>query len=146
MNTIHNLLLCFFLVLFVSCGSEDPETMIPYIEGYWEIKEVTLDDGSVKSFRVNTTIDYIERTDREGFRKKLQPNLDGSFRTSNLAESFTLSISEDSLRMHYTTPYDSWTETVLQAEDSLLQVLNRDGKIYTYQKFRTFSNKLEINE
>ncbi|MAT90490.1 MAG: hypothetical protein CMC35_07335 [Flavobacteriaceae bacterium] len=139
----HKLLYCLFCVLLVSCGSEDPETMIPYLEGYWEIKEVTLDDGSVKEFRVNTTIDYIEVTDREGFRKKLQPNLDGSFRTSNLVEYFKITVSEDSLQMHYATPYDEWTETVIHAEDSLIQVLNHDGKMYTYKKFRTFSSMQE---
>ena len=44
---------------------------------------------------------------------------------------------------NYATPYDEWTETVIHAEDSLIQVLNHDGKMYTYKKFRAFSSMQE---
>ena len=55
------------------------------------------------------------------------------------AEKFAIKIEEDSLRLYYETPFDSWKETVLAATDSVLKIINRDEKVYTYTKFQKFN-------
>ncbi len=130
-----------FLSLFVliSCGRQDPSLQIEKLNGYWEIKSVAMPNGDKRDFGISTTIDFIEVTGDRGVRKKVTPKLDGSFLVNNSAEKFTLKIEEDSLRMYYETPFDSWKETVMQVEDSLLKVKNRDQKIYSYKRFSTFN-------
>ena len=124
-----------------SCAKQDPSEQIKHLSGYWTIEKVQLKDGIEKNFSISSTIDFIEVKGNEGVRKKVQPRLDGTFLTSNKAETFELKIENDSLRLYYTTPFDSWKETVLRAKDSSLVVLNRDGKTYFYKKFAPFNFK-----
>ena len=128
-------LLC---TLFLSCG-QDPNDQKTHLAGYWVIEKAEMPDGTEKLFQLSTTIDFIEVTGDSGVRKKVQPKIDGSFLTNDAAEKFNLKVENDSLHMYYETPFDSWKETVLQARDSVLVVLNRDGKIYSYRKFAGFS-------
>ncbi len=95
-------------------------------------------DGEKKEFNINTVVDFIEIKGDSGMRTKVSPKFDGSFTTNGVTENFTLKIEEDSLRMYYKTPFDEWKETVIEAKDSTLTVINRDYKIYTYSKFKKF--------
>jgi hypothetical protein len=132
----------FFLYLFVplliSCLGADPDEQKTKLGGYWVIEKVEMPDGTEKLFQLSSAIDFIEVTGDSGVRKKVQPKVDGSFLVNDSAERFDLKIENDSLHMYYKTPYDSWKETVLQARDSVLVVLNQDRKVYTYSKFSGF--------
>ncbi|GAB5399742.1 MAG: hypothetical protein Aureis2KO_13270 [Aureisphaera sp.] len=130
------ILISMLFIVCLSCKRQAPEDHIPNLQGYWEIEQVILSDGSVRNFEINTLIDYIEVQGDSGARKKLAPKLDGSFRTTKVSEKFYLKTDADSLRLHYKTPFSEWTETVLKSGDSLLQVRNEDGKIYTYKRFK----------
>lgn len=134
MNFKYLLLILPFLLLN-SCA-RNPETYIEHLEGYWEIKEVTLADGSKKEYTYNDTIDYIEVTDSSnGFRMKLKPAFDGTFETSKDSEQFTIKIENDSLNLYYKTPFDSWKETVLLATEDQLKVINKNKAVFLYKKF-----------
>lgn len=126
------------IVLFSSCGKQDIVINKENLNGYWTIEKVVLTNGNEKKFQMSTTVDFIEVNGNAGVRKKMQPRLDGTFITNNDAETFQLKVEDDSLRMYYKTPYDSWKETVLKAKDSSLVVLNSDGKTYFYKKFEKF--------
>lgn len=134
---IVSIAICVFFLF--SCQNNDPQEQKSKLSGYWEIKSVTFPDGVEKNYSISTTIDYIEVKNDSGIRKKVAPKLDGTFTTSNDFEKFVLKIEEDSLRLYYSTPFDSWKETVILAKDSILKVKNRDAKVYTYKKFRKFS-------
>ncbi len=129
------------IIIASSCAKQDPKDQIQYIGGYWSIEKAVLEDGTEKEFAISTTIDFIEINGNAGIRKKVQPKLDGTFQTSNKAETFELKIENDSLRFYYKTPFDSWKETVIKAKDSSLVVLNREGKTYFYKKFVKFDFK-----
>ena len=129
-------------LLVISCAKPDPESQKQFLSGYWEIENVTLADGTEKTYNVNTDIDYISITGDSGTRKKMKPQLDGSFITNQAAEEFTLTIENKKLRLNYKTPYSSWQETILEAEDSVMVVENQDGTIYKYKKFRGFDLNL----
>ncbi|MFL0353766.1 hypothetical protein [Xanthomarina sp. GH4-25] len=120
---------------FNSC-SKNPETFINHLDGYWEIEEVTLADGTKKSYTYNDTVDYIEVNDSLiGFRVKLKPIFDGSFETSKDSEQFTIKIENDSLNLYYKTPFDNWKETVLLATEDQLKVVNKNKAVFLYKKF-----------
>lgn len=125
------------LLLFIVFGcSQDPNTFIPHLTGYWEIEEVTLANGTKKEYSYNDTIDYIEITDSlKGFRTKLKPNLSGSYETSTDRERIDLKIANDSLHLMYTTPYASWKETVLNANKVQLLIVNANKDMYLYKRY-----------
>ena len=119
----------------ISCKINSND-FINHIEGYWEIESVTLKDGTKKDYNYNNTIDFILITDSlTGFRKKLKPNFQGTFETSNQAETFVIKIENDSLNVYYKTAFDNWKETILLATDKHLQVINKNHIIYTYKRY-----------
>ena len=124
------------ICLFIFSCSENPETYIEHLNGYWEIEEVTLANGSVKQYQFNETIDYISINDSlKGFRKKLKPGINDTYFTSDDAEALVLKIENDSLHIYYTTPYAEWKESVLEATPSLLKVVNQRKDIYLYKRY-----------
>ena len=126
-------------MLLWSCAQQDPSEMKQNLAGYWEIEKVEFPDGTIKEFRMNGFIDYIEVTGDSGVRKKVAPKLDGSFEVNKAAEKFFLKIENDSLNVYYTTPYNKWKETVLMARDSSMLIINDENKRYHYKKFRSFN-------
>jgi hypothetical protein len=134
MKNLHLYILLFTTIL-TSC-SKNPETLIPHLTGYWEIDEVTLADGTKRDFNYNAMIDYISVSDSlVGFRKKLKPNFDGSFTTSEDAENLRIIIENDSLFIQYKTPYAQWREAVLNANDKQLLILNNQNVLYLYKRY-----------
>ncbi len=125
-------------LFFASCEKPNPEAQKQNLSGYWEIKTVQMPDGEKKEFDINTVVDYIETKGDSGMRTKVSPKFDGTFITNGISENFTLNIENDSLRIHYKSAFDTWTETVIEAKDSLLIVKNRDNKIYSYSRFKKF--------
>lgn len=130
----------FFLILTItvlSCANQ-PETYIPHMEGYWEIKEVTLSSGAKRQYNYNDTIDFIEISDSlTGTRRKLKPNFQGTFETSKSVETFQIKIENDSLNMYYKTPYSNWKETVIKASDNELKIINNTNKdVYIYKRYQ----------
>ncbi|WP_338731082.1 lipocalin family protein [Mangrovimonas cancribranchiae] len=132
MKYITALLSCLFVM---SCSQNKN---IQDLNGYWEIEEVVMPDGTKKAYNFNNTIDFIELTsDSTGFRKKLKPNFNGTYETSNVVieETFVVKKENDSLHLYYKTPYSSWKETILLLDEEALQVINKNQIIYTYKPY-----------
>ncbi|MDO1500035.1 lipocalin family protein [Winogradskyella maritima] len=128
----------------ISC-SKDPSEALAHINGYWSITEVTKADGNKMNYQFNETIDYISINDSlKGFRKKLKPSFNNQYSTSQDAESVTVKLENDSLNLYYSTPYNSWKETVLQADEKSLIVINQDGITYRYNRHESL--KLDLDE
>ncbi|WP_452602521.1 lipocalin family protein [Pontimicrobium sp. MEBiC06410] len=136
------LTLLLFVFIFNSC-TNNPETFIPNLEGYWEIENVTMADGTKRDYKINTTIDYIMVNDNlKGFRKKMKPLFNGTYETSKAVEYFTLKLENDSLNIYYNTAYASWKETILFASKEQLKVVNQNNHVYLYKRF----SPININE
>ena len=84
---MKRILLLFFLVSVLSCQQKIKETDISNLNGYWEIEKVELPDGDKKEYKVNETIDFFKIEANKGFRKKVMPQLDGSYLTNDVQES-----------------------------------------------------------
>ncbi len=129
----------FFGMLLLSCGRQTPEEKIENLNGYWEIKQADLPEGITKEFRFSELVDYIKVDSSAGFRKKVRPQLDGSFITSDDEEIFRIKVENDSINLYYTTPYSKWKETIISSEEDELMILNPDGIIYTYKRFTPYT-------
>jgi len=131
--------ICVLFLICIGCSTPNPIETKKHLSGYWIIQSVEMSDGAMKEFSFNPIIDFIEVTDTSGIRTKVEPQLDGSYKNNGAVEKFTLKIENDSLNLYYQTPFDNWKETVLIATDSLLEIKNRDAKIYSYKRFVSFN-------
>ena len=131
--------LIFFVV--VSCGQQ-PKNQLKHLNGYWEIAFVRSSNGDAKAYNYNTTIDYIYIKDGKGFRKKLQPGINNSYKTSDDAEALEVKIENDSLNLYYSTPLMNWKETVLKANETELEVINKEQVIYVYKRYQPINLNL----
>lgn len=143
LNRFLNILVVISLTLASSC-SEDPNTYVKHINGYWEIKDVKLSNGSIKQYTYNETIDYIQVNDSlKGFRKKLKPSINNTYFQTNDAENITLKIEGNQLYIYYKTPYLSWKEQVKEASETTLKLINTNKDTYIYQRYTPIELSVE---
>jgi len=131
------LLLIFSIIMLfsVSCKQENKEQQIEYLNGYWEIEKVNLPNGETKTYSINMLIDFIEIEDGKGFRKKVAPQLDGSFQITEDTENIEVKIEDNQVILYYTTPFHNWKETVVEANEKQLVIRNEEDFLYTYNRF-----------
>ena len=125
--------------LFWGCATNVSEEDLKYLNGYWEIEEVTFPNGQTKEFKASTTVDYIEVKGLKGFRKKVQPRFNGTFETSDDAEFFSLSPTGTDFEFHYKHEDNEWKERILNISQNHFSVVNSDTLTYTYKKFESIN-------
>lgn len=119
----------------VSCAKKDAIDL-KQLEGYWEIKKVVLPDGSSKEYTISQSIDFIMlKNDSTGYRKKLQPKLDGTFFTSDDAEEFTIRINDKKQILNYKNSLSEWKEVIIKLNKEELVILNENNLKYFYERF-----------
>lgn len=135
-------LICFFVFVVASgCKKEVTAADLQHINGYWEIEEVTMNDGSHKEYRVNEIIDYFEIADGKGYRRKVRPQFDGKYLNMGEAEAISVIFKDGKAILHYSTPYMKWQEEVevLNKDQMILQ--NNEGTEYQYKRAVPFNIK-----
>lgn len=128
-------------ILLYSCKQNVTEQDINKINGYWEIKKVVLKDGEKKDYKVNETIDYFQLKDSKGFRQKVMPQLDGTYKTNDIKETISISNEEGNYFINYSTSYGKWKEEIIEIKDSILVLKNKDDLEYNYKRYQPFSLK-----
>ena len=127
--------------ILISCHSNVKKEDIPKLNGYWEIKTVTLENGEKKDYKVNETVDFFELKKNEGFRQKVMPQFDGTFKTNGIKENIKVFEVNNTYFLEYKTDYSKWNEEIISIEDSTLVLKNKQNIEYTYKKFKPFSFK-----
>lgn len=128
-------------VLLFSCQSEVKKEDLNKLNGYWEIKQVKLSDGEKKDYKVNETIDFFELKNNTGFRQKVMPQFDGTYRTNGMKENIKIIEKDNTFFVEYNTNYGKWQEEIIEIADSTLVLKNKVNLEYTYKKFKPFSLK-----
>ena len=131
-NTFRILFLSF---LFISCQQKIKPEDISKINGYWEIEKVVFDQGKDKEYGINESYDYfqIDKTNK-GFRKKVMPQLDGTFIVNDSQEDVKVRFKEDQVFFDYSTPYAKWSEELITISDKELVFRNTEKNEYHYKK------------
>ena len=123
-------------MLLSSC-TKNTDAFIEHLDGYWEIERVIMKDATKREFKINQMIDYIHLNDGlTGFRKKLQPNFQGTYKGSNDVEAFKLIKENTTLKITYTTNLNTWTETIIFADPDKLIIENDDEITYEYKRYQ----------
>ena len=121
--------------LFVSCQQKIKTEDIAKINGYWEIEKVVFEDGKNKDYTVNESYDYFEiGKNNSGFRKKVMPQLDGTFIVNDTQESLKIRLDEDKVFLDYDTSYAKWSEELIEITDDKMVFINSEKKEYHYKK------------
>jgi len=125
------------LVFLIITACKEKVTLghIPDINGYWEIEKVTFPDGTEKGYTVNTSIDYIEIKGQKGFRKKVQPKLNGTYSTSHDAEPFDLVEKKGVFTLHYKNTLSEWEEKITGLSKNNFTLTDQEGISYHYKRF-----------
>ena len=83
--------------ILVSC-SNSKSINLSDLEGYWEIYQVEKEGTILKKYTISTNIDYFKiYKDSSGFRKKVAPQLDGTFIVSKYVSNFKIDVLDLSL-------------------------------------------------
>lgn len=132
-----------FIVLFgiISCKQNITESDVSNLNGYWEIEQVILPDGDKKEYKVNETIDYFKIENNKGFRKKVMPQLNGTYLTNDIKEDVFVEIKDGNANIQYKTNYASWKEEILELTDEKLVIKNQQDLEYHYKRPAKFSVK-----
>lgn len=140
---MKNVILSLFTVLFLtSCQEKKAETIdVNLLNGYWEIENVSLGDGTLKEYKMNETIDFITVKNDSGFRKKVKPQFDGSYLINDVDEKFTIVKSPEGTFIHYKTDYDEWKEKVESVTNEQLILVNDQKLTYQYKRPIPFTVK-----
>jgi len=134
-------LLAITFCLLVSCTEKASIKDINKINGYWEISKVVLPSQEPKEYNISEVIDYIEVKNNIGYRKKVAPQFDGTFKVNNEKESIKILDSNSVIYIVYTTKTITWKEQLVELSDSLLVLKNKQNIKYYYKKHIPFSRK-----
>ena len=133
--------LLFVSVVTLSCGHSVSTEDLTKLNGYWEIEEAIMADGTKKEYPVNPTIDYFELKGKTGFRKKVMPQFDGTYRVNDLSEKIGILQKDGKTFINYTTEYAKWKEEILDINDEELVLKNQHNIEYHYKKPQPFTVK-----
>jgi hypothetical protein len=133
----------FLIVLgsVLSCKQKITDADISNLNGYWEIEKVELPDGDKKEYKVNETIDFFKIDGNKGFRKKVMPQLDGTYLTNDIQEDIVIAVKDGDATIQYKTTYASWKEEIIELTKDKLVVKNEQDLEYHYKRPVKFSLK-----
>ena len=138
---MKKILLLIVLGSVFSCKHKITEADISNLNGYWEIEKVELPDGDKKEYKVNETIDFFKIETNKGFRKKVMPQLDGTYLTNDVQEYVVVVLKDGDALIQYKTTYASWNEEIIELTKDKLVVKNQQEIEYYYKRPAKFSVK-----
>ena len=138
---MKRILLLIVLVSALSCKQKITEADLSNLNGYWEIEKVELPNGDMKEYKVNETIDFFKIEANKGFRKKVMPQLDGTYLTNDIQEDVVVVIKDGDASLQYKTTYASWKEEIIELTKDKLVVKNQQEIEYYYKRPAKFSVK-----
>ena len=130
-NTFKILLVSLF---FVGCQQKIQPTDIAKMNGYWEIQKVVFDKGEDRDYKMNESFDYFQIANNKGIRKKVMPQLNGTFLVNDAFEKIIVRFAKDKVYLDYATDYAKWSEELIALSDEELVLKNEENKEYHYKK------------
>jgi hypothetical protein len=123
-----------FVSLLFSCKQNITNADIQLINGYWEIENVNIPNADHKEYRMNDTFDYFQIKNNKGYRKKVSPQLDGTFLANDASEQVEISFKDDKVFLNYKTNYAKFKEELIAISATKMILKNNNGLEFTYKK------------
>lgn len=128
------LIFVIFSLLLASCQQKIVQSDIAKINGYWEIERVDLPDADHKEYRMNEVFDYFQIKNNKGFRKKVMPQLDGTFLANDTSEKVEVVFTDDQVFLKFKTEYATWQEQLTEISDQKMTLVSNKNIEYQYKK------------
>ena len=138
---MKNIVLFLVFSLLVSCKQSITEADLQNLNGYWEIEKVMLPDGEKKEYKINETVDFFKVEDKKGFRKKVMPQVDGTYLTNDSEEDITIFVKDGDATIRYKTNYANWDESIIKLTAEKLVLKNKQELEYHYKRPVPFTVK-----
>ncbi len=126
----------FLVFLIAGCGKSVSKEDLHLLNGYWQIAEVEFKSGDKKEYSLGNSVDFIHLEGAEGYRKKVQPNILGSFKTSDDAQNFEVVNTNNAIIISYKNTLSTWSETLIRLNDNSFAVINEEGTKYVYKRYQ----------
>ncbi|WP_144892812.1 hypothetical protein [Flavobacterium tiangeerense] len=122
------------ILVFLACKQNIKTEDVALLNGYWEVKKVVFDSIEDKEYRMNEVYDYFKIVKHKGIRKKVMPQLDGTFLVNDVEEKVAVRYEDKRVFIDYTTPYMKWSEEIIVLTNEELVLLNKDKTEYHYKR------------
>ncbi|QZK90840.1 hypothetical protein K5V07_10195 [Flavobacterium sp. CHNK8] len=122
------------ILVFLACKQNIKTEDVALLNGYWEVEKVVFDSIEDKEYRMNEVYDYFKIVKEKGIRKKVMPQLDGTFLVNDVEEKVAVRYEDDRVFIDYTTPYMKWSEEIIALTNEELVLLNKDKTEYHYKR------------
>ncbi len=126
-------------LMILSCGADSADLL--HLNGYWEISEVRLADGTKKEYKISETVDMFQIDGSTGVRKKVKPQFDGKFAETGLVEKFDIVEESGKIILQYSTGFDTWKEEIIRITEDELVVMSIENVTYHYKRAVPFTIK-----
>ena len=136
-------ILLILMISIISCNNK-PEDQLEYINGYWGIEKVEFTKDSIRDFKINEIVDYLEIVDSIGFRIKVKPQFDGTYVPAGEPEKITVKVEDEKVALYYSTSFNNWKEIIIASKEEELSLKNERGIIYHYKRYKPL--KLDLDE
>ena len=118
--------------MLLGCKVE-PIVELDQINGYWQIEFVQQENEPFKSNQLNLLYDFYSMKNNQGIYKKVAPQIDGSFQTSESAISFEIIRDDGNFIIQFTTLWNTWIK-IIKHLDSERLVLFHEQRSFHYKR------------
>ena len=131
------------LVVLSACQNSS-KLELNQLNGYWEIDFVQQENETFQNKQSNPLYDFYSMKDGKGIYKKVAPQLDGSFLTSESSVPFEIKEDNGTFKIQFNSPWNMWEKTIKQLDSHKLVLFHQDRSFF-YKRPLT-SESLEFNE
>jgi len=127
----------------IAC-KHDAKEQVANLNGYWEIEKVEFTKDSIRDFKINEIVEYIEIKDSTGFRRKVKPQFGGKYIPAGEPERISVEVINEELVLSYSTEFNIWKETLVDSKEDAISLKNERGITYHYKRYKPL--KIELDE
>lgn len=137
---MKNCALALLFLALLSCSSKEQIKDLNQLTGYWEIEKAVFPSGAEKIYKSNTTIDFFQFEENQGYRKKVQPLINGQYQTSDDAQRFQLiQLEDERMMLEYTNGGLNWQEQLIAVDSAQLILESEQNITYIYKRYQAIS-------
>ena len=129
----RSIILC-LLIFCLGCKNQITPCDIDLLNGYWNIEYITHKNETFYPKGAAKLLDFYEVNEREGVRKKVQPQLDNKFLVTEDLNNFKVIFKDKHCYLSFQTVWDQWQEKIVELNENKL-VLEHQDKRYHYKRF-----------
>ena len=133
---MYRSIILFLLILCLGCKNKITPSELDLINGYWNINHITHKNETFYPKGAAKLLDFYVVNDREGVRKKVQPQLDNKFLVTEDLNNFKIIFKAEKYYLSFRTVWDQWQEKIVELSENKL-VLEHQEKRYHYKRFHS---------